>query len=253
MTMEKTTKRKLTVKSFFMDYVLLFLTAILITVFAIITKQKFIKILPCYITLIVNLFDSKINRIGKLIGATNCIIYSIGYFQDGLLGNAMSALLYSLPIQVVTFVMWSKNKYKMGVIVRSYSRPKRMNLIAISIAITVVCIGIFTKFPSSNYGIIQGILFGLGFVYSMLMMFGYIEGAFIAVPSSILSVGLYIYITIHDNPASITYVIIGTYTLIRLIIGLINWIKLYKEQSLLNGGVFLKDYQKPSEALNPRR
>lgn len=247
--MSKTSKRKLTVKSFFLDYVLLFLTAALITVFAIITKQKFIKILPCYITLIVNLFDSKVNRIAKLIGATNCLIYSIGYFQDGLLGNAMSALLYSMPIQLITFYMWRKNKYKMGVIVRSYTAPRRFNVFVIALAITVASIGIFTKFPSSNYGVIQGILFALGFVYSMLMMFGYIEGAIIAVPSSMLSLGLYIYISIHDNPASITYVVIGTYTLIRLIIGLINWSRMYKEQSILNGGVRLKDYQKPASSL----
>ena len=247
--MEKETKRKLTLKSFFLDYVLLFATAILISVFAIITKQKFIKILPCYITLFVHLFDSKVNRIGKLIGASNCIIYSIGYFQDGLFGNAMSALLYSMPIQVITFAMWSKNKYKMGVIVRSYSRPHRFNVFLLGAIATFISIWVFNVILNSNYGTIQGILFASGLVYSLLMMFGYIEGIFIAVPSSILSLGLYIYITIHDNHASITYVIIGAYTLIKMTIALINWIRLYKEQSLLNDGVFLMDYDKPSEAL----
>ena len=243
-TMDKEKKQKISLKKILLDYVLTGIAFVSLIVLSFITKQKFIKLLPCLVTLFVQLLDSKVNRFGKLIGAANCIIYSIGYFEDGLYGNAFSALLYSMPIQIITFILWSKNKFKQGTIVRSYTTPHRINLSWVVVASAFISIYVIKMLPNSNFPTIQGILFGVGFVYSILAMFGYIEWIYLAIPSSMLSLGLYIYIVATINPTNITYVIIGTYTLIRMVVGIFNWHKMYKDQAILNGGHYLKDYEK---------
>lgn len=236
-------KQKINLWKLFIDYGILIITFVLLIIFSIKTKQKFIKLLPCLVTLFVNLFDSKVNKYGKLIGATNCVVYSIGYFQDGLYGNALSALLYSLPLQLITFAMWNRNKYKQGTVIRSYSTHNLINLLLLTTIVLMFCIGVFTSMPNSKYGVIQGITFGLGLIYSLLMMFGFIEGAYMAIPSTVIGCSLYVYIIFTENPASITYLIISLYTLAKLIIGAYNWTKLYKEQATLNNGRYLKNYE----------
>ena len=242
--MENKKKKRIPIKRILLDYVLTSLAFISLIVLSFITKQKFIKLLPCLVTLFVQLLDSKVNRFSKLIGAANCIIYSVGYFDDGLYGNAFSALLYSMPIQIITFILWSKNKYKQGTIVRSFTQPRRSALLWVTIVAALVSICVIKVLPNSNFPTIQGILFGVGLVYSLLAMFGYIEWIYLSIPSSILSLGLYVYIVATINPANITYVIIQTYTLIRLCVGAFNWHKMYKEQAALNGGHYLKDFEK---------
>ena len=149
-----------------------------------------------------------------------------------------------MPIQIITFIIWSKHKFKQGTIVRSYTAPHRVTLLALTYAAALISIYVIGVLPHSNFPTIQGILFGVGLIYSLLAMFGYIEWIYLAIPSSMLSLGLYIYIVATINPANITYVIIGTYTLIRMIVGVFNWHRMYKEQAALNGGHYLKDYEK---------
>lgn len=208
--------------------------AVLLIALTIIFKQRFIKLLPCLVSLFVYYFDSKVNRYAKLLGAANSIIYSIGYFIDGLYGSVGSALLYSLPLQLITFFLWNKHKYKQGTKLRLINNYLRILSIVVVFLVAGVYILIFKNISGSNYLILQGFQFGIGFVATILVMFGCVEGPFINLFNIGISVYLYIDFIVRGQTNQITYLAMVIYTFVYAIIGIKNWIKMYQEQQRIN-------------------
>ena len=89
---------------------LMAVTAVLITVTGIIFRQSFIRILPLYVSLLVGLLQSRANRYASLLGGLNSILYTLVYIYLGLYASAGYALLFSFPLQIVTFILWSRRK-----------------------------------------------------------------------------------------------------------------------------------------------
>ena len=209
----------------------LFMMALLITL-GIIFNQRFIKLLPCLVSLFVYYLDSKVNRFAKLLGACNCVIYSIGYVIDGLYGSVGSALLYSMPLQLITFFMWGKNKYKN----QSPKLCKISDLMRAIVLVSIILIAniyimIFSSVEGSGYTILQGYQFAIGLAATILIMFGSIEGMVINVLNVATSLYLYFDSTVIQGQINqITYLVMQVYTLIYTVIALVQWIKLYKEQ-----------------------
>ena len=82
------------------SYLLLAVSAILITVTGIIFEQKILLMIPLYVSLVVGLLQSRANRFAFLLGGANCMIYTVAYLIMGLYGQAFSTLLWSCPIQL---------------------------------------------------------------------------------------------------------------------------------------------------------
>ena len=83
--------------NFLKNYLAQILIVITIIPLAIVFKQSFIKLLPCLITVAVMYLDSKFNRYARIVGACNCVVYSIGYYTDGLYGSVLTAALFGSP------------------------------------------------------------------------------------------------------------------------------------------------------------
>ena len=94
------------------------LTGILITISGIYYKQNFLRILPLYNSLIIALLQSRVNRYSNLLGSINSILYAAVYFYYGLLASAFQALLFSFPMQLITFIRWNKNKWEKSTVLR---------------------------------------------------------------------------------------------------------------------------------------
>jgi nicotinamide mononucleotide transporter len=203
---------------------------VLITSLGIYYDQAFIKLLPAWVTLCVNLLTAKVNRICFLIGATNCIIYSIGYFQEGLYGSVGSALLYSMPLQLVSYFTWRKNKRGSARNIKALSVFGKIAVVVSIIASSALAAFILSNMKGSSNNLLDGSLFVLGLFATVFIMFGYIEGMIVNVIS--ISLGLYMWITIvaSGKIENITYVILSLYNLYMITLSLINWIKLYKKQ-----------------------
>ena len=85
-------------------------TAVLITAAGLYYRQKFLLIIPLYFSLIIGLLQSRVNRFASLIGSANSILYGVVYIYYNIYGSALSAFLFSCPIQLLTFIRWNKNK-----------------------------------------------------------------------------------------------------------------------------------------------
>lgn len=203
---------------------------ILIVTLGIITKQSFIKLLPALVTLGVNLMVARVNRAAFLIGATNCILYSIGYFQEGLYGSAGSALLYSLPLQLVSYFTWRKNKYGSARVIKTLGAVGRTVTAVSLVGMSLGAAFVLTKISSSSQPMLDGAVFVLGLFATVYIMLGYIEGVVVNVISVTVSVTMWLTIVLSGKTENITYVVLNLYNLYMIILSLVNWIRLYKKQ-----------------------
>lgn len=220
------------VQNLIIDYIPLSLAFVLIVGLGIKEKQSFIKMLPAIISLFVVLFSAHVNRIAFLIGAINCIFYSIGYSQEGLYGSVASALLFSMPIQIFSFFRWTKNKYKQATIIKHLNK---IHLLVWSLIIIVCCCVSYFIFKAIGgaYVIFDSTIFVLGAIASILIMLGVIEGVFINMLSGLISITMWVIIVVTGNKSNITYLLLGMYTFYRTVQQFYNWLKLYKEQAEL--------------------
>ncbi|MBQ4604555.1 MAG: nicotinamide mononucleotide transporter, partial [Clostridia bacterium] len=136
----KTVNKKNSKKDIFI-FILMGITAILITVAGIYFHQSFLRILPLYISLIVGLLQSRINRYASLLGSINSLLYGAVYFYYGLYGSVFSAILFSFPIQLLTFIRWNKNKWNNSTMLRKLTAKQRV-LMALSFIAALVAMWI---------------------------------------------------------------------------------------------------------------
>lgn len=204
---------------------------VILVVLAIVFKQSFIKILPCIISLFVYVLNSEVNRYGKLLGAFNCFIYAIGYYIDGLYGSALSAIAYSAPLQILTFILWTKNKDGIRTKLHVLKNYVRFLCLVGVLAIAAGYILIFRNVEGSSYTVLQGFITSIGFVATILILFGYVEGEYINCLSFIFILIQYsLFIFVDGKIAQITYIAVNLYFFAYTIIACVNWTKIYRRQ-----------------------
>ena len=221
-----------------LDYALILAVAILIIVFAVIREQSFIKTLPTLITLIVQLMMVKASRYAFLLGGINAMLYGISYFNESLYFSLVSAVLISAPIQLYSFVVWSKKENKDAPPLRFLGMKKLILSIVLSLIGWGICVfGLSGLFETAVYPTLDSYLFVMGITVSLLAAWGYIDSQYMNVLSTALGLILWILLTIQD-PANFNYVILYVYNLYRIIQISVSWtIKYYKNQKKNGGAV----------------
>lgn len=106
--------------------IIIIVTGIAILTAGILCKQQFFLMLPLFVSLFVMGFQSEANRIGVLIGACNALLYTVTYIVMGVYASAISGLLFSFPIQLMTFFRWRKNAYKKTVMFKKMTNKQRI-------------------------------------------------------------------------------------------------------------------------------
>lgn len=225
-------EKKFNCKKFLLETLPLIITAITLIVLGIVLKQKFIKLLPTLVSLIVYVLIARVNRFAFLVGGLNSIIYAIGYYIEGVYASMASALIYSFPFQIASFILWNKNKTKDNEV-----KVRRMNLkITIIVIISSIAIWISGYFIYGAVGskslILDNTLFVLGLVITILQMFRFMESSFLSPISNVMNITMWIILSV-ENIANITYVIYLIFALYCQIRSLIKWIYLYKQQKQL--------------------
>ena len=217
-------------KADFQYYIPMAAAFILILTLGIKNGQSFIKMLPAFVSLGVNLLNARVNRIAFLVGAANCFIYSIGYFQEGLYGSVGSALLYSMPLQILSYFNWKKNKRGSARDIKTLRIFGKTAIVLSILACSGLAAFILSKMKGSSNYILDGILFVFGLFATVYIMFGYIEGVIVNVLSTFLGVVMWVGIVASGRTENITYVVLNAYNFYMVILTLINWVKLYKKQ-----------------------
>ena len=218
-----------TKKSIFLECLPIFITFVVIVVFAIISEQKFIKTLPLCISLIIMLLNARANRLGFLIGAINTIIYVIGYMAEGLYGTVVSALFGGV-IQLATFFRWKKHAYKKATKFRRFTKREFIITLLVILLCWATISVVLWKINGTEY-VLDGFTTTLGFVLPILTMFAFVETPFINIISQSVSLTIWVKIIISTgNIANLTYVIYLIYCIYMISRQGVSYIKLYKEQ-----------------------
>ena len=216
-------------KELFIDYIPTFLIGILIIAFAIIKQQSFINTLPTLITLVVLIMSVRANRYAFLVGAGNCVLYTVAYLSEGVYFSAASAFLVSMPIQIFSFFVWSRHKET-----ETRSTLIRMKWWQLLLSVVVIfpawagCYFGLGAFFEGNMAILDSLSFVLGILISALVAFRFIEGQYFNVIACVIALVMWIFICMK-TPSSINFLIISFYNLFRTVQAAVNWTLLYKK------------------------
>lgn len=208
--------------------ILIVATGIAILVAGILCKQEFFLMIPLFVSLFVMAFQSEANRVGALIGSINSLVYTVAYIYMGVYASAASAILFSFPVQLMTFFRWKKNAYKKTVVFRKMTTKMRIGWSLVFLVIWGIMAAVFMHLDY-EYAILDSCTFLFGFVTPVLTMLAYIEYTYLWIIQSVVGVFLNIQMVANDYKET-TYLIYGVYALYCVIGAFINVNKFYKEQ-----------------------
>ncbi len=204
------------------------LTAVLITVAGVIYHQNFFRILPLYVSLIIGMLQSRVNRFASLLGSVNSLLYGAVYIFYKLYGSGVSALLFSCPIQLITFIRWNKNKSGESTVLRRLSVKWRI-IMLVSFAVLLLAMWILLPLIGSQYVFLDSATTLLGILIYFLTMFAFVEYTSFMIINGIINIFLYIQM-LPDSPETMTYLIFSVYSFICICFAFFEARKLYKTQ-----------------------
>lgn len=222
----ETKNKELSKKDIFI-FVLMGCAAVLITA-AGLYYQGFLRILPLYNSLVVGLLQSRINRYASLIGSINSLLYGVVYFRYGLYGSLFSAVLFSFPIQLITFIRWNKNKWEHSTVLRKLTAKQRI-LLTVGFVVALVAMWIILPLIGSQYVFLDSLTNLLGIVIYFLTMFAFVEYTFLMVINGVIGIALYVQM-LGESPEMITYLIYSVYSFICIVFAFFQAKKIYKSQ-----------------------
>ncbi len=209
-------------------FALMGLTAVLITVAGVIYHQNFFRILPLYVSLIIGMLQSRVNRFASLLGSVNSLLYGAVYIFYKLYGSGVSALLFSCPIQLITFIRWNKNKSGESTVLRRLSVKWRI-IMLVSFAVLLLAMWILLPLIGSQYVFLDSATTLLGILIYFLTMFAFVEYTSFMIINGIINIFLYIQM-LPDSPETMTYLIFSVYSFICICFAFFEARKLYKTQ-----------------------
>lgn len=221
-------KSKLSKKDVFI-YILMALTGILITVTGIYYKQSFLRILPLYNSLIIAMLQSRVNRYSNLLGSINSLLYAAVYFYYKLYASFFSALLFSFPMQMITFIRWNKNKWESSTVLKKLSWKMRAVLIA-GYGIMVIVMWRVLPLLGAEYAFLDSATNILGVFVLFLTMFAYIEYTTCMMINGVIGIALYVAM-LEKSPETMPFLIFSVYSFICICFAYFEAKRLYKKQN----------------------
>ncbi len=209
-------------------FILMACTAVGITASGIYNKQNFIEIMPLYVSLVIALLQSKVNRFASLLGSLNSIVYAVVYFGFSIYGAALSALFFSFPIQLITFIRWNKNKSGSSTVLRKLG-AKRMTVLSLGCAAALGALWIILPLVGSDYVYLDGVTTLLGILIYFLTMFAYIEYPIFMVVNGLFNIALNAQMA-RDNSNVLPHLIFAVYSLVCIVFAAFEARKLYNSQ-----------------------
>lgn len=217
-------------KFYVVSCLLLLLTAVGITVTTILFKQSFFMVAPLYVSLFIGLLQTRISRYAPLIGGFNSIYYALVYYHYGLLGNAFYAIAFSFPVQIATFILWHKKRWKGSTRLRKMSTRARVLVIFGFTALCVLAI-LLLRLLGSDYAALDAITALSGILCSFLTLFAFVEYTYVMIATAPLSICLYINMLINGVWEQTPYLIYNVYAAICTAIAVKQSHQLYNIQN----------------------
>lgn len=204
-------------------------TGVLITVTGIYYKQSFLRILPLYNSLIIAMLQSRVNRYSNLFGSINSILYAAVYMYYGLLASALQAILFSFPMQLITFIRWNKNKWEKSTVLRKLSWKYRTILTVCYAAALFIMCKVLPLFGAKNV-FLDSATNILGVFILFMTMFAFVEYTFCMIVNGIIGIILYIPM-LSETPDILPFLIFSVYSFICIVFAYFEAQRLYKKQN----------------------
>jgi len=187
---------------------------IVVAVLSVILKIEFYNALPLLISAVIMFMQTRVSRYAFLIGSINSLIYAFAYFHMKLYGSMLSALLFSFPFQIATFLNWQKHTHKGTTEIRRFSNKGRIYLFS---AMAVIWIAMYIVFSAvgSSYVIWDNSLLVIGTAGSVLCTLRYTEYTILNIISSVINVVLFACMS-ADDITKIIWLIHSVYCVICL-------------------------------------
>lgn len=208
--------------------IMISVVAVVIICSSIICHTHPFNVLPLMISLFVMAFQSDVNRYAMLAGSLNSLIYAAVYLNFGIYGSVAQAVLFSFPVQLITFLRWNKNAYKHTVMFRKMSVKGRTFLYGgVAVAWIVMCIVL--KMANYEFAVLDSGSTLLGFVVPVFTMLAYVEYTYLWLVNGAFVILLNIQLVMSDYSKT-PYLLYSIYSAYCIVMAFINVHKFYKEQ-----------------------
>lgn len=207
---------------------LMLATAVGITVTGIVYGQSFWRMLPLYVSLLVMLLNSRVNRYGLLVGSFNSLLYAAVFWYYGLYASMVSAVAVSFTLQMVTFILWNRKPYGSSTLLRRLTARQRLLLGLSSLPVIAVAVRVL-GLVNASHSLLDTLITVLGMVVTLLQLLSYMEYALINTVSCLLQIVLYA-IMIREQPEQSTYLVYTVYSLVCIVRSVFSVRQLYREQ-----------------------
>lgn len=216
-------------------YTLEAITLVLILSTGILFKQTAFRMLPLCISLLVMFLQANVNRYNFLLGGCNSILYAIAYFSLGLPSQALYALLFSFPLQLLSFLNWKRKAD--GTSTRLLRMPLRLRMLlggGVAALILGLCVIYLALFDYENgwalaMMILDNTVSVVGIAATALMLLRFVEYAPLQITGLICSLTIY-FIKLPTEPEQITFIIYSVYAMICASMAIRNMRKRYLAQ-----------------------
>ncbi len=209
--------------------VLLILTVILVTVSAFFVGQSFIRVYPLYVSVFVMLLMSKVNRYAYLLGGLNSISYGFIALYYNIPGTAISAFLFSFPLQIASFIRWSRTSWNSTTVLKKMTARGRVINTILILLLWAVYFAVIKALGSAS-SLIDSMASLLGMYITVLQVLKYSEYTVLMIPSGILTIALYVSLIAQGNVEQVPFLIYSVYSLCCVVRSVINVQKILKAQ-----------------------
>ncbi len=221
-------------KTLLADYVPMALTAALVLYTAINHQQSFLKTLPTLVTLVVQLLLARANRFAFLLGGTNCLLYGLAQYSEGLYFSMVSSVVISMPIQYASFVLWNRKAHQSGQTpLRCLTTGQRAGAILATLLLWLLCNFTLSGFFSGSLAVLDSLAFSLGVTTSLLAAMQYVDAPYFNLVTNITSLSVWVIVSIAD-PRNINYLVIFCYNVFMVAKSTVIWTRQYRNQEESN-------------------
>ncbi len=191
--------------------------------------SEIITALPLFVSIVIMMLQADANRYAFLLGSINSVFYGAVYFVFTLHSSALSALLISFPIQLLTFLRWNKRKYKNSTLFTRLSWPMRGLCLIAGVAAVLILNSVLGRL-GSEYIILDNITTVLGIFTYIFTFFSLVEYPMLQIAGTLIGSVNYFSMIRDGNLTLVPHLIYNIYCILCITKATVSVCKLYREQ-----------------------
>ena len=177
------------------------------------------------------IFISKQMTSNFIFGLINAITYSYIAFKSQIYGEYMLNLFYFIPMQIIGYYIWSKNKRIEGRKEVKYLTTKHKEEVVFIITMIIMTYAYILKLLGGKMPLTDAISTVLSVIAMLLMVHQYIEHWYLWIISNIVSIIIWA-VSITRGTGELATLIMWIIYLLNSIFGLYNWKKYENSNSI---------------------